>query len=175
MSLEPFFSLSPLSPSAITYNAANPSAPHANAYLDTFGGFTRHVSPRTFSDQHSNNQILLGYDPVLDTDQTITTLFDSFYRRCAVSLTFSGHNVSTRNQYLLVFRLARAFGHPTAQFFVGTSFVRSEPLTQSPYDDIAILLDTPGNDFWVYAYVRLAGDFSYYHGFFFKGVDCYLL
>jgi hypothetical protein len=174
MSLEPLFSLSPLSPKVYTYNAADPKAPFASAYIETFGGVTGYAGPRTFSDQHSNDQILLANDPVPETDQTITNVWDDIYRRSGVALIFYGSNVSTVNQYLLVFRLASYWNTtPTAQFFVGTSLVRAEALTQSPYDKISILLDTPGNNSLVYTYVRLAGTTA--NGFLFKGVDCYLL
>ena len=44
------------------------------------------------------------------------------------------------------------------------------------YDDIAILLDVPGDGTYVYINVRLAGvGTSPYRGLFYKGVDCYLL
>ena len=176
MSLDPFFSISPLSPVAFTYDAANPNAPYSSAYLHTFGGHTGYFSPRRMADQHSSDQILLAYDPVPEADQTIADLGDDVYRRSTVQVLFAGNNVSTVNQYLLVFRLAREIGSPIAQFFVGTDFERAEALTQSPYDDIAILLDTPGTGVFVYIYVRLAApDASSFHGFFFKGVDCYLL
>lgn len=176
MSLEPFFSLSPLSPYAYTYDAANSNNPYAFAELITFGGFTLSYTPRRLADQHSNDQILLEYDPVPQTDQSIASYVDDFYRHCTARVLFRGTNVSTANQYLLVFRLARDFGAPIAQFFVGTQFVRAEALTASPYDDIAILLDTPGDDVWVTTFVRLAvAGAGASHGFFFKGVDCYLL
>lgn len=174
MSLAPFFSLSPLNPSTNTYDAANPNNPYAVAYLSTFGGYT--VSWAGLAAQHRNDQILLAYDPAPQTDQSIDNFVDDIYRRCVAQVGFVGRNVSTVNQYLLVFRLARQFGSPIAQFFVGTQFVRAEALTASPYDDIAILLDTPGDNVWVNTWVRLAASgTSYYHGFFFKGVDCYLL
>lgn len=176
MSLDPFFSLSPLSPSANTYDAANPQAPYGYAYLQTYGGQTAYHSARSLADQYSNDQVLLAFDPVAETDQAIASFGNDVRRHCTARIDFIGENVSTVNQYLLVFRLAREIGSPIAQFFVGTQFVRGEALTQSPYDDIAILLDTPGNDVWVRMTVRLAApDASYYHGFYFKGVDCYLL
>lgn len=176
MSLEPFFSLSPVSPLAQTYDAGNPSAPYAYAILATDGGVTSCYAPNKLTDQQMNNQILLAYDPVPEAEQSISDYNSDILRHCVVEVPFTGYNVSTLNQYLLVFRLARAFGSPIAQFFVGPNLVRDEALTQSPYDDIAILLDTPGDNVWVNMFVRLATpDGSNYHGFFVKGVDCYLL
>ena len=176
MSLDPFCSLSPNGPSASTYDPANPSAPYANAILYSYGGGTRSYGPLTLPSQHANNQLLIAFDPVADTDQTVTNWQTGFDRRSAVYARFKGNNLNTNNQYLLIFRLAKAFGSPIAQFFIGSDFVRAEPLTASPHDDIAILLDVPGNHQYVYTIVRLAASGSnYYHGFFFKGVDCYLL
>jgi hypothetical protein len=175
MSLDPFFSLSPLSPYAYTYDAANPNNPCAFAYLNTYGGYTDLYSLRRLTDQHSDDQILLAYDPVPQSSQTIASFADDFVRRCVVRVAFRGYNVSTVNQYLLVFRLARWTGSPIAQFFIGTDLVRAETLTVSPYDDIAILIDTPGVNVWVTANVRLATAGNYNQGFFFKGVDGYLL
>ena len=176
MSLNPFFSLSPLSPYVYNYDAANPNATYAAAYLYTYGGHTSYGQAWNLTGQHSNDQILLGRNPVSDADQTIANTADDIFRRSAAWINFRGVHVSTTNQYLLLFRLARVFGSPIAQFFVGTQFVRGEALTQAPYDDIAILLDTPGDGAWVYISVRLAASgTSTSHAFFFKGVDCYLL
>ena len=119
---------------------------------------------------------MLAFDPVPDTDQTIANVANDVYRHSAARISFRGTNVSTINQYLLVFRLGRELGSPTAQFFVGTQFVRAEALTQEPYDDVAILLDTPGDNISVYVTVRLAaGPAGTFHGFYFMGVDGYLL
>ena len=177
MPLVPFFSLSALNPWEYTYSPANLNAPWANANIAaTYGGVVSYQSPFRLADQHGSDQILLGLDPVPETNQTITNLYDDIYRRCALVVGFTGYGVSTANQYLLVFRLARQVGSPIAQFFVGTQFVLAEALTQSPYDDVAILLDTPGDAVLVRVVVRLAGPGTgNYHGFFFKGVDCYLL
>ena len=174
MSLQPFFSISPLNPTAYTYDAANPGNPYANAYLTTFGVYT-HAS-YSLASQHANDQLLLARDPVPDSNQAISNYNDDVFRRSAVFAQFRGTNVSTVNQYLLVFRLARVFGSPIAQFFAGTQFLRAETLTASPYDDVAILLDVPGNSSYVYPIVRLAATGSgTYHGFYFMGMDCYLL
>ena len=174
MSLDPFFSLSPLSPRAYTYDAANPSGPYANAYTRTFGGYTDYSSPYSLEAQHTSDELFLYSDPVLSTDQTIASLADDLYRRCALRFQFIGTNVSTSNQYLLVFRL-KGYSSGIAQFFIGSDFLKAQTLTGS-YDDIAILLDVPGDNTWVYVNVRLAGvGTPYYRGLFYKGVDCYLL
>ena len=185
MSLDPFFTLSPRNPRDFTYISRHPDAPYAMANLHTYGGYTTAWGTnvygggnRSLTGQYGQDQILLAWDPVPDTDQTLPSYPDN-YRNCAVRVAFSGTKVSTLNQYLLMFRLAREGGAPIAQFFVGTQFVLGEALTQSPYDDIAILLDTPGNQITVYVTVRLAvvggGTTTGFNGFYFKGVDGYLL
>lgn len=175
MSLQPFFSLSALSPSAYTYDAANPTDPYASAFLYTIGGYAG-IGSNSLTSQHTNDRILLAYDPVADTNQAVSSFANDVFRHASVYAPFRGRNVSTINQYLLVFRLARAFGSPIAQFFVGTQFVRAEPLTASPHDDVAILLDVPGDGTTVYPIVRLAASGSgIYHGFYVMGMDCYLL
>ena len=40
MSLQPFFSLSPLNPRAYTYDAANPSNPYASGAMSIYGVHT---------------------------------------------------------------------------------------------------------------------------------------
>jgi hypothetical protein len=176
MSLDPFFSITPISVSDFTYNPANADAPYAYADLRAWGGYTMYGG-RSLANQANQDRILLAYDPVPDTDQTLTNWETDVRRRCAARIYFRGINVSTLNQYLLVFRLGREFGSPTAQFFVGTQFVRAEALTQEPYDDVAILLDTPGDNIAVYVTVRLAAPALSHaaHGFYFMGVDGYLL
>jgi hypothetical protein len=63
-------------------------------------------------------------------------------------------------------------GTPTAQFFVGSNLVRSEDL--SGEEQIAILLDVPGDGTGTSITVRLAST-SPYVGMGFQGMDCYLL
>ena len=175
MSLDPFFSLSPLTPRVNTYDASNPGAPWVGAYLSTYGGYTYHYGIGTLGSHHANNEILIARDPVSTNDQTITSTID-FTKRCSAYVQWLGYNVDVTNQYLLIFRLARwAYQVSTAQFFVGTQFVRDEELTSVPHDDVAILLDCPGPG-GVYCVVRLAEPNEYTStGFFFKGVDCYLI
>jgi len=176
MPLDPFFSLSPLNPHAHTYDAVTPGNPWTNAYFISFGGHTGYHAPLRLADQYDNDEIVLAEDAVFSINQSIDNFQDDLWRRCIARINFNSTNVSTDNQYLMVFRLAHAFGSPIAQFFVGTQFVRAEVLTGSPYDDIAILVDTPGDGVWVYITVRLAADAgTLYHGFTFMGVDCYLL
>lgn len=175
MSCDPFFSLSPLNPQAYTYDAANPDDPYANASLYATGVFHGEFAPRSLSDQYNNDQSLLFLNPVLDADQAINSLEDDVYRKCTVRTYIYGTNIGAARQYLLVFRLKTQNGSPIAQFFIGNQFVREEAITQSPYDDVAILLDAPENQS-IYATVRLAApDNTPYHGFFFMGLTCFLL
>jgi hypothetical protein len=172
MTLAPFFSLTPLNPQDYTYDAAQPNAPYASAYMFSFGGMTKYYNPYRLADQHNNDEINLGYDPVDPTDQTISNIVNDVYRRSALQISFYGYNVSTENQYLLLFSLRSMYGTPSAQFFVGTELVRIEEL--SGEEQVAILLDVPGNAVYTTVYVRLASTaFTASMGL--KGMDCYLL
>ena len=175
MSCDPFFSLSPLNPQAYTYDAANPDDPYANASLYATGVFHGAWVPLSMSDQYNNDQSLLYLNPALDTDQAINSLEDDVFRKCAVRTSISASNIGAARQYLLVFRLKIYSGSPIAQFFIGNQFVREEAITQSPYDDVAILLDAP-DEAGLHATVRLAApDNTPNHGFFFMGLTCFLL
>lgn len=171
MSLEPFFSLSPRSPQAYTYNPDHPDVPSVFAYT-VIRGATYTPTINSLEYQHKTDQAYLSHDPVSTSDQAI----HKYGRQCTIRVEFNGFNVDTSHQYLLLFRLAKDLGSPVVQLFVGTSLVRAETLSQSPHDDIGILLDAPGNDMYVNVFARLAAaDNSPNHGFLFKGVDCYLL
>ncbi len=172
MALQPFFSLTPSRPQAFTYDSANPSAPYASGYLASFGGFTSFASPYRLGDQNTNDEIIVGYDPVDLADQTIGSLINDLRRRCTIQVYFVGYNVTTANQYLLLFALRRVWGSVSAQFFVGADLVRTEQLSGD--EQVAILMDTPGSGVTVHVYVRLASpDFFAIMGF--QGMDCYLL
>ena len=169
MALEPFFSLTPLNPEVHTYDASTPHKPYASAKMNSYGGLTFSQPPYRLTDQHSNDELLLGYDPVDPADQA----FDPrFYRRNTVFFLFSPTNVHTENQYLLLFSLRKLAGTPIVQFFVETTLVRSEELTGE--EQVAILMDVPGDHVGILVYLRLASP-DYYSLFGFKGMDCYLL
>ena len=170
MALQPFFSLTPLSSYAHTYDAANPAAPYTLAYLNSFGGATG-PGWRDLAYQYNNDEIIVGYDPVDLTDQTIGIVVNDVYRRCSILIRFVGNNVSTENQYLLLFAL-HGLEASAAQFFVGADWVRTEPLSRD--EQVAILLDCPGSGVYTHVCVRLASAY-HYAAMGFKGMDCYLL
>jgi hypothetical protein len=174
MTLQPFFSLTPLNPRIYTYSAAQPDAPYASAYLVSYGGVSCYYSPCRLTDQYSNDELVLGFDPVDPADQTIVNFYTAFYSRNAIRFYFRGTNVSTENQYLLLFSLRGLYRTPIVQFFVGTTLVRSEELKLSGYEQVAILMDVPGNDVAAHVNLRLASS-EEYSMFAFKGMDCYLL
>ena len=122
-----------------------------------------------------NLLVSLFSDPVSHTEQAINSIRDDFLRKCTIRTSFVGHNIGAARQFLLLFRLKGFARSPIAQFFIGAQFVRAEAITQSTYDDVAILLDAPGNAN-VNTTVRLATpDNRFDHGFHFMGLDCYLL
>ena len=172
MALEPFFSLTPLHPRVYTYDPSKPGEPYVYAYMDSFGGVTRNYDPCQLADQHSNDELILGYDPVDPADQSIVTTATPIFRSNTIIFFFRGTNVSTENQYLLLFSLRGLFGTPIVQFFAGTTLVRSEEL--SGEEQVAILMDVPGDRASNSFYLRLASP-DYYSMFGFKGMDCYLL
>ena len=129
-------------------------------------------SPYRLEDQYNTDELILGYDPVDPADETISVIANDVFRRSALYIYFYGRNVSTENQYLLLFSLGSRSGSPSAQFFVGSELVRSEEL--SVEEQVAILLDVPGDGAYTTVYVRLASTYSYV-ALGFQGMDCYLL
>ena len=172
MALESFFSLTPLQPRVSTYDAANPDGPYAFASLYTYGGYMRASSPNRIGDQSNNDEIIVGWNPVALTEQTIGDVVDDVYRRCAIRVYLNVSNVSTKNQLLLLFGLRDITGVPSAQFFVNTDWVRTEELAGE--EQVAMLMDCPASNFWTQVYVRLASP-NYYASMGFKGVEGYLL
>jgi len=176
MALQPFFSLTPASPLTSNYDPANPNAAYATGYLYSYGGHTRAFSPYRLGDQNTNDEIILGFSPVDPTDQNIESAINDIYRRCTIRASFVGHNVTTANQYLLLFALRRLslFASVSAQFFVGADLVHTEQFPAVGDQQVAILFDTPGSGIYTDIYVRLASqDFDAIMGF--LGMDCYLL
>lgn len=175
MDLHPLFSLRPLAPLAFTYDPANPNAPWALAFFETYGGFTNMfpLLGGTLTDQYNRDEIALGDDPVELKDDEIPSL-PHLRRHCSLWTYFIGKNVSKDNQYLLLFSLRRIYGSAWVQIFVGLEFVRREKLEGE--EQIAILLDSPGDGIPVTVGVRLATDMTSAHvGMSFKGMQCYLL
>ena len=171
MSLNPLFSLTPNNPYANTYDAANPNAPYGIGFLSSYGGYSHYYIPDRLQDQSANDEILLGYNPVAPGDGTITSYWDDLYGRCTIYAGFAGHNVATDNQYLLLAQLNGLY-EATAQFFVGTELVREEAI--SGEEQVAVLIDVPGDGEFLNFYIRLASAYPYAQmGF--KGLDCYLL
>lgn len=172
MTLEPFFSLSPVNSSAYPYNPAQPEAPHAQALLYGFGIFTSAHSPKSLDAQHNNNELILGYDPVDPTDQSINSINKDLHRRSCLLFYITVYNVTPANQYLLLISIRPRSGAPTAQIFVESELVHSEAISSK--ETIAILLDAPGHGITSRVYLRLAS--SLFHSQLgFLGMDCYLL
>lgn len=172
MALETFFSLTPKESMVYTYDASNPNVPYTSAYLYCWGGYTHPRGVNSFTSQYNNNEIVLGYDPVGLSEQTITNYQNDFYRRNTIRVFFQPKNVSLKNQFLLLFALSGITGNPNAQFFVGADHVRTELLAGDEH--VAILMDYPSVNPSIVVYVRLASDIhNAQMGI--KGVDCYLL
>jgi hypothetical protein len=171
MALEPFLSLTPTNPYDSTYDPGNPDVPYAYGQLRTFGGRTAYSGWFPLETQYSNDMIIVGGNAVALSDQTISSLND-LYQRCTIWIEFQGRNVSTKNQYLLLFALQHIVFDARAQFFVGTELVWVEEIHSD--EQVAILMDVPGENMWVDVYIRLASP-SFWATMGFKGMDCYLL
>ncbi len=78
------------------------------------------------------------------------------------------------HQILVVWGLKKYSSlEPAAQFFVGTEFVRSEPIDDEK-ETIALLLDSPGEGYvYLSLYCRLAG--NPYDKAYFTGVEGFIL
>ncbi len=174
MALNSFFSLSAVNPFVYTYNPANPNDPYVHAYLYSYGGHTRSYFPYRLPNQVNDDQIIVGYDAVdLADENDITNYADEIRKRCVIQTFFRGRNVTTAQQYLLVFKFHKLVDNTAVQFFIGTDWVRTEPLNNTD-DQVALLIDVPGNNMWVYVYARLAADYPA-RSMGFKGVECYLI
>jgi len=170
MSLPTFFSLSPLNTYLHSYDSANPNAPYVNALCQTFGAVVLQTGHWTLANQHLNDRVIMGYDAQPLANQDLWTPHP--YRTCTSKIYFYGYNVSTENQYLLIFELQRISGETHAQIFVNSDLVDTVQVTG--IEKHAILLDCPGHGTTVQVWVRLASP-SWTACMAFRGVDCYLL
>lgn len=177
MALQTLFSATPLSPWFNTYDPAKPGDLYVWGYIHTYGGLTgpEECSLIFFDEQYNNDEIIVGNHAVKLTNQDLWAEGVHPMHQSSIALLFSGHNVSTDNQYLLVFKLRGVLEAPTAQFFAGTDLVDTVELGEEIHQH-AILLDCPGSGRWVSVFVRAAAeDEDRDAAMAFRGVDCYLL
>ena len=170
MSLPTFFSLSPLNPYVHSYDPANPNAPWAFAVCQNFGAVVLQRGHWTLANQHLNDRVIMGYNAVPLENQNLWTPHP--YQVCTSMVYFRGYNVSTENQYLLIFELLQIQSETHAQFFVNNDLVDTVQVTG--IETHAILLDCPGHGINVQVWVRLASP-VWTAAMAFRGVDCYLL
>ena len=173
MPITPFFSLSGLSPFDYQVNPGSPGGPYARAWLFTGGGITSLATSFSLTEQHTNDEIIIGGANVPTSDVTITTPAD-WRQHSYIRVAWYGHNVSTENQYLLLYSLRRVNQtiDATAQFFVGNNLVDTQEIVGD--EQVAILIDCPGDGALINLFVRLASDSSV-GTMGFGGVDCFLL
>lgn len=171
MSIPTFFSLSPLNPYSYDYDSARPNAPYAYALCQTFNALVLHSGRWTLANQHLNDRVIMGYDAQPLANQDLWTPHP--FKTCTSMIFIRGYNVSTENQYLLIFELQQISGSEThAQFFVNSDLVDTVQVTG--IEKNAILLDCPGDGTLVQVWVRLASP-SWTAAMAFRGVDCHLL
>lgn len=180
MSLDPEISLSPRN--AFASNVLFPPYPGIFGGLSIYGGFSADnalfgAEPRSFQTQYSADKALVAYDPVPTTDTSLGNWLD-YARHCSVRVAFAGRNIPSNRQYLFLFRFEPLAGTnvvpPTVQFFFGLDFLEQRELA-GPTDDVAILVDAPPVDYQRAIVARLASDSGAITGFYFHGVDIYLI
>jgi hypothetical protein len=148
-------SLSPLNPFSFTFDPSNPEAPYGEGNLTSYGGYTDQVWQ--LNEQALADEIILGGDPVDLNNQSISNLETDIFQRCAIMCRFRAFNINEDNQYLVIFSLDYKEAGPTAQFFVGDEYVRSEVI--SGPEQIAFLIDVPPDDTPITVYVRYASQY----------------
>ena len=184
MSLTPRISLSPRHPFDSDYTSANPLLPGVQGNVETRGGMTAAYirygpNPYSLHSQYDDDSVLIAYNPVDTADTSSFTSYLDWARKCSVDIGFSGRNIFSHEQYLFIFRFQAVvesnWTAPTLQFFFGLNFLEQRQLAEGP-DDVAILVDAPPTRGWRSIVVRLASDGAAAPtGFFFKGVDVYVL
>ena len=173
MTLTPFIELSPTAPNPNGYNPSTPDDPWAYGTHWTFGGFTSGWS-LSIDSQASANEIIIGYDPGDPADENdLTSIVADIYRRCAAGTNLALRNIPEASQLLLVYGFGAGTGDPSIQFFVGSDFVRTEPIRDNVNETVALLLDVPAGDSTLTVYTRLASP-NYWARVGVQGVTAYL-
>lgn len=166
--LVPFCSVTPMRPSGSTYDAGSPSSPYGTAFLFTYGGYTYYYRDNSLPSQADRDELILKYAAAPTSEVTVSGIGD-LRRYSTAEVRFRGHNVTTAQQYLVLFSVA---GVGSVQIFLGYDLLQTEDLSGD--DKIAILLDCPGDGVHVFLYLRLASDDPEAE-LRFRGMDCYLL
>ena len=172
MSLATFFSLSPLEPYFNSYDSANPNAPYTTALCQSFGATVLQSGLWTLTSQHLSDRVITGYNAEPLTNQDLWSPHP--FKTCMSRTYFWGYNVSTENQYLLIFELEQIHLHieTHAQIFVNNDLV--DTVQVSGIEQHAILLNCPGHGILTQVWVRLASP-AWTAAMAFRGVDCHLL
>lgn len=176
MTLSPEFVLTPTNPWVSSYDPANPSGPYAHAYVRSYGGLTFPGLGLRLPDQVANDELLLGrelVDPLEEAD--ITDWAKQIVARSVIFLSVVLKNMTGDEQLLLVYGLKKDGTFDTsAQFFVGTEFIRTEPI-DDPTETVALLIDVPNaGDSNLVVYMRIAGGATASRAFF-SGVGGFIL
>lgn len=163
MALTAQFSISAANPSGHGYSGAG--NPYLFGGLLSYGGYTSLGTRYRLGDQYSNDELIIGFDPVdLADESDITNYIDDLYRRNTYRLLVGAYDVRADHQFLFVF----GFTNPAAgifpagvQFFVGAEWVQSEPIDDD-VETVALLVDSPGDGFTSFdIFIRLAAEAPY--------------
>ena len=169
--LVPLCSVTPMHPLDYTYDPSHPNLPYGCASVLTYGGHTSVGEWDSLSSQAARDRLVLKYNAVPESDLTLGPMLE--YRgQCVVEVMFSGRNVGTSHQYLVLFSLQ---GVGIAQIFLNHDFLQAEEMGGG-IETMAILLACPGNGVSVYPHLRLAAYPNQHEAeLAFKGMECYLL
>lgn len=159
MPLNPTFSLTPLNPRSYDYDSVASEYRHYG-YLQCFGNFLNAWAYRRLEDQYNEDKAVLQYSPL-----PATTTFPGGWTEYSVARVGFKTNAETENQYLLIYHLS---GSGKAAFFIDGNHVRTESVSGEEF--IALLVDCPSSQTWMYAYMFLID-----YVLELKGVECYIL
>jgi hypothetical protein len=158
MALEPQFSISAANPAETGFRGAG--KPYLVGAITSYGGYTVASNRYRLGDQYSNDELIIGRDPVDPADENdITNYIDELYRRNTYRLQVWAYDVRADHQFLFVFGFTNPALWPGpigVQFFIGTEWVRSETF-DDVVETVALLVDSPGDgDSNLNVFVRLA-------------------
>ena len=171
--LEPYFSLSPMSPNY--YYAPGNNQPTIDARLSCYGGYLGYYSIYHLSDYSANDRFVIGRDAVSLSDEAdITDVKAQIRQKSTVHVLFYGYYYPVGKQMLLIFGFGRNQNEPiNIQFFINGDFVMSQPIYGTS-DQVAIIVELPEGSIWADVYARVAANSSSYTASF-LGMHAYLI
>jgi len=162
----PWFSLSPKHP---VHSVPPSTEPTAFAYQSCFGVTFGSGNYSLEAQYAADEAVFHSRHHLVDAAATSPAPYGSVN---SVQIAFLGYNVTTENQYLLIFDLE---GHNCqAKIYVNRTLVQTEPLSGTK--QVSLLIDCPGPEVYTYITIEHAKTPEGGHGYMrYRGVDCYLV